>query len=91
MDVVTDVKILRSKSTLCGTANKNDGCLVHDGFLGAMNDASALVIPTVKALVEANPSYKVISTGHSLGGAIAALMGAQLRNQGLTVDMVRIS
>lgn len=87
LDIITDVDIIRTESDLCGSANTNDGCLVHSGFLGAMQDAATVVVPAIQALVQANPSYKVVSTGHSLGGAIAALMGAQLRNDGLTVDI----
>jgi thioesterase domain-containing protein len=34
------------------------------------------------------PNFKVVSTGHSLGGALATLAGAVLRSRGLNVDIV---
>lgn len=46
------------------------------------------VLNAVKQAAAANPSYKIVSTGHSLGGAIAAFAAAELRNSGYTVDMV---
>ena len=37
--------------------------------------------------VAANPSYQVVVVGHSLGGAIAAIAAAELRNQGTNTDL----
>jgi hypothetical protein len=33
------------------------------------------------------PDFKIIATGHSLGGALAALAAGSLRSQGTTVDL----
>jgi alpha-beta hydrolase superfamily lysophospholipase len=35
----------------------------------------------------ANPSYKVVVVGHSLGGAIAAIAATELRNAGTSTDL----
>jgi thioesterase domain-containing protein len=43
------------------------------------------------ATASANPGYKIISTGHSLGAAVATLAAAEFRNQGLSVDLVCFS
>lgn len=34
------------------------------------------------------PEYRIISTGHSLGGAVAAIAAGELRQDGYEVDMV---
>lgn len=87
VNVLTDVDIIRSKTDLCGDANTTDGCLVHDGFHNAMQDAATVVLPAVQAALQEYPDYKVITTGHSLGAAVSALLGTLLRNNGIVVDM----
>ena len=49
-----------------------------------------MVTAAVTKAVAANPTYKIVSTGHSLGAAVAALLGVMLRNDGHTVDIVNI-
>jgi len=34
-----------------------------------------------------HPDYKIVATGHSLGGALASLAAGVLRSQGVTVDL----
>lgn len=41
----------------------------------------------VAAAKKANPSYPVVATGHSLGGAVATLAAAYLRAAGTPVDL----
>lgn len=55
-----------------------EGCLVHNGFLGAWNSLAAELIPALENVLEANPDYNTIITGHSLGGALAQLAFASL-------------
>lgn len=33
------------------------------------------------------PSYRIVATGHSLGGALASIATAAMRSKGLTVDL----
>jgi putative lipase involved disintegration of autophagic bodies len=89
IDILTDINIIRVNTDLCGTANTNDGCEIHLGFWVAMNDVLDAVKTDVTNVLKTKPGYKVISTGHSLGGAVAALLGAALRNAGTNVDIVR--
>jgi putative lipase involved disintegration of autophagic bodies len=58
-----------------------------------MQDAATVVLPAVQAALQEYPDYKVITTGHSLGAAVSALLGTLLRNNGIgiVVDMVGVS
>lgn len=88
IDIFTDLDILQVQTTLCGTAKTVEGCKVHAGFYEAMVESSKVVTPIVAAAVKAHPTFRVVSTGHSLGGAISVLLGVQLRNAGYIVDIV---
>lgn len=61
------------------------------GFWNAWSDNRAAILPSVRTTVASNPSYKVVVTGHSLGGAIATFAAAELRNGGISVDLVSFS
>ena len=65
------------------------GCTVHQGFWTSWLEARPGILAAVKAAVERNPGYGIVSTGHSLGGAIATLCAANLRNSGYNVALVR--
>ena len=57
-----------------------NGEQVHDGFIDAYNSVADGIISTVSEQVAAYPSYALISTGHSLGGALASLGGVSLKS-----------
>ncbi|KAG9230053.1 Alpha/Beta hydrolase protein [Amylocarpus encephaloides] len=86
-DIITDLTLNRVKTNFCGTANTKDGCEIHEGFFKAANDAQVVVKPAVAAALAFHPGYKVVATGHSLGGAVAALTATLLRNSGTVVDL----
>lgn len=67
-----------------------DGCVGAQGYLVAWSEVQDSVCNAVKDAAATNPQYTILVTGHSLGGAIATLGAAYLRNQGYTVDMVRL-
>ncbi|KAL7753679.1 hypothetical protein RI367_000610 [Sorochytrium milnesiophthora] len=56
-----------------------DGAEVHHGFLNSWNAISTQVKALVQARLTLYPNYKVYLTGHSLGGAIAALAAIDLQ------------
>ncbi|CAH0017572.1 unnamed protein product [Clonostachys rhizophaga] len=65
-----------------------DGAQVHTGFYDAWDEmAAAGAIKAVSDAVAANPGYSIVATGHSLGGALASMAAASLRNTGFSVDL----
>ncbi|KIW13151.1 hypothetical protein PV08_08338 [Exophiala spinifera] len=62
-------------------------CYAHSGFLDSWNSAKSIVQGAVDGAKQANPSYSIVSTGHSLGGALATLAAADLRNSGHNIAL----
>ena len=52
---------------------------VHAGFLIAHNSVAQSVVNAVSAQVRANPTYSIVTTGHSLGAALASLFAVTLK------------
>ncbi|KAI9293109.1 alpha/beta-hydrolase, partial [Neoconidiobolus thromboides FSU 785] len=52
---------------------------VHLGFKQARDALSLVYTPVVKDLLKNNPGFKLVVTGHSLGGAIANLAAIDLQ------------
>jgi pimeloyl-ACP methyl ester carboxylesterase len=63
------------------------GCTAHHGFWNSWVDARDRVTPAVKQASTTYPNYKISVVGHSLGGAIASLAAASLRNSGFAVAL----
>ncbi|CAB5192514.1 alpha/beta-hydrolase [Rhizophagus irregularis] len=51
---------------------------VHSGFFATYNDTREEITKLLKDLIKKNPDYKVISTGHSLGGSLAVFQTLDL-------------
>ncbi|KZF24362.1 alpha/beta-hydrolase [Xylona heveae TC161] len=58
------------------------GCSADQGFWTSWVEARSGVLAAVEAAASAHPSYQVVVTGHSLGGAIADFAAAELRKAG---------
>jgi hypothetical protein len=62
-------------------------CKIHDGFNQAFLQHQSAVVDAVNSAREAYPSYALVITGHSLGGAVATITGAYFRSVGLKCDI----
>ncbi|KAJ7214486.1 alpha/beta-hydrolase [Mycena pura] len=77
-DAVTDAKVFLKPFVSPGIELNNVN--VHHGFLDAYNNVAYDVLGTVRAELQKFPTYRVVVTGHSLGGAIASLAAPSLKN-----------
>lgn len=68
-------------TTLCAT------CSASTGFWGSWLEAQSNVLSAITKAQAQYPSYKVVATGHSLGGALASIAAGVLRSRGVTVDL----
>ncbi|KAG6004392.1 hypothetical protein E4U21_001112 [Claviceps maximensis] len=64
-----------------------DGCKVHAGFSKAWREIRDACVASIKAARDQHPDFRVIATGHSLGGAGAVLAVADLLQDGIPVDL----
>lgn len=62
-------------------------CTVHTGFHHAYWNLRKSVVDSVKKLTEENPDYSLVTVGYSLGGALATIAAADLRQQGLNATL----
>lgn len=68
-----------------------DGCQAHEGFWNSWNTVADEVTSQIDTAMGDNSGFGLVVTGHSLGGALAALAGTALRNSGHTLDLVCLS
>lgn len=73
---IANVDFGTTATTICS------GCPGHTGFWNSWQEARSIVVPAVQAARAAHPSFQILVTGHSLGGAVADFAAADLRNSG---------
>ncbi|KAL3422290.1 lipase [Phlyctema vagabunda] len=84
---MNNLDVNRDATNICGTANINDKCKVHHGYLESWKEIQSVVEKDLKAALEAYPDYHIVFTGHSLGGAVASIGAAVMRNAGYHIDL----
>ncbi|OCB91952.1 alpha/beta-hydrolase [Sanghuangporus baumii] len=76
-DFLTDFSIALVPFSSPGVTNTNNA-EAHFGFLSAFNSVASDMLSAVSSELQAHPDYELISTGHSLGAALASLGGVSL-------------
>ncbi|KAK3078957.1 hypothetical protein LTS18_006106, partial [Coniosporium uncinatum] len=79
--VIADAMFGATETDIC------DGCTAATGFYNSWREARDGVMAAVKSASAQYPKYEIVTTGHSLGGAIADFAAAELRNQGYNVAL----
>ncbi|OQE46732.1 hypothetical protein PENCOP_c001G02896 [Penicillium coprophilum] len=59
-----------------------ENCTVHAGFMRSWQHTRTTILPQISVLREKYPDYPITLVGHSLGGAVAALAGLEMRLKG---------
>ncbi|KAK2611503.1 hypothetical protein N8I77_004837 [Diaporthe amygdali] len=83
-DFVTD---LEQTLVSCSAADGISclGCTCAQGYLGQYVSVQDDIVTTLTSSLASKPSYKLIVTGHSMGGALASLGAASLQGQNFTL------
>ncbi|KAL2828656.1 Alpha/Beta hydrolase protein [Aspergillus cavernicola] len=58
---------------------KCSNCSVHAGFMSAWRNTRSTILETISSARDQYPDYRLELVGHSLGGAVAALAGTEMR------------
>lgn len=64
------------------------GCTVHKGFYDGAKEVYDSLFDKVLASLEAYPGYTLLVTGHSLGGAVSALIAKEFVSLGVQTTLV---
>jgi hypothetical protein len=78
---ITNVAFPVLPTTICATCNASLG------FWNSWLEAQKPVLAALDTARKQYPDYRVVATGHSLGGALASLAAGYLRSKGTTVDL----
>ncbi|CZS98256.1 related to Lipase [Rhynchosporium graminicola] len=62
-------------------------CTVHSGFAKGWAERRTVILDAVETALVAHPDFKVVITGHSIGGAVGTLAAAELRGMGINADI----
>ncbi|PCH06628.1 Lipase, class 3 [Penicillium occitanis (nom. inval.)] len=63
------------------------GCTVHEGFWDTWETVASDVTSQIESALSTYPNYTLVATGHSLGGALAAIAATVFRASGYTVQL----
>jgi len=80
---ITDFTFLLVPATIPGCGD----CWIHSGFATGWSERRTVVLDAVTSALASHGDYKLILTGHSIGGAVATLAAVELRGMGHEADM----
>ncbi|EXJ75172.1 uncharacterized protein A1O5_01868 [Cladophialophora psammophila CBS 110553] len=80
-NILADINLVMVPWTLCNL------CTAHSGFLDSWRTVKPQIQGVLASAKASYPSYNIISTGHSLGGAVATLAAADLRTSGYNIAL----
>jgi len=80
---LTDFTFLQVPYTQPGCSS----CWVHSGFITGWVERRSSIMAAVTAALAAHPTYSLVITGHSIGGAVGTLAAAEFRISGQGVDL----
>jgi hypothetical protein len=78
---LTNVQFPVLPTTICTS------CSASNGFWQSWLEAQTPVLAALDTARKQYPTYKIVATGHSLGGALASLAAGYLRSTGVTIDL----
>jgi hypothetical protein len=84
-NLVALLNLLPSNNDLC------QDCQVVAGLYNFWKAVAPDVEREVKSAQYYYPTYRTLTIGHSLGGAIATYAAAELRQRGIVTDLVRLA
>ncbi|KIX92906.1 uncharacterized protein Z520_11382 [Fonsecaea multimorphosa CBS 102226] len=80
-NILADINLVMEPWDVC------DSCTAHSGFLDSWQTVKPQIQNVLANAKATYPSYQIISTGHSLGGAVATLAAADLRSSGYDIAL----
>lgn len=64
-----------------------EGCKIHTGILNSWKELSSKLLSSFQTALSQYPTYQVVVTGHSSGGALATYAAAYFKGMGLAPDL----
>ncbi|KAH8704964.1 putative extracellular lipase [Talaromyces proteolyticus] len=74
-------------ATLTDLSSICSGCEVHSGWWSAWGTVSSAITTQIESALGTYSGYTFVATGHSLGGALAAIAATVFRASGYTVEL----
>jgi predicted lipase len=80
-ETICSLEAITTETDLC------DGCMIHGGFATTFDEMHTAMTRLVQSARQSYPDFSIVTTGHSLGAAMATMAGAWLRHDGYPCDI----